>query len=414
MVDGRLPIDARKQRLGYLFLDLNGYFAAVEQQLNPELRGRPVAVTPVNVDSGMVIAASSEAKRYGVKCGVLVADAKEMCPGIVIVPAPSHGHYVEYHNKVRNVLKTVLPLEDKDVHSIDEMFFRLIGTERTPAVAREIALEMKRRLRKDVGECITASIGIAPNSFLAKLASDMKKPDGLVILTADDVPDALLGLKLTDFCGINRRMKVRLEGHGILTVEHLYAASKEELRAAFGSKIGTDWWYLLRGMHKDRPDSPRRSLGHSHILPPEWRTDKGCYEVILRLLQKAAARLRQEGLVAKAMYVYVVGKTNSWGRDIRLDGTSDTMVFYERLRQTWETRDFQRPIQVGITFTDLWVPQDITPSLFEPQRDTRAINSAMDAMNERYGRKTVLIAGMDRAKDTAEEKIAFGKTSLYE
>ncbi|CAN5441796.1 DNA polymerase IV [soil metagenome] len=414
MVDERLPIERANLQLGYLFLDLNGYFAAVEQQENPELRGRPVAVTPVNVDSGMVIAASSEAKRYGVKCGVLVVDAKEMCPGLVIVPAPSHGHYVKYHNRVREVLSEVLPLNDKDVHSIDEMFFRLIGTERTPAVAREIALEMKRRLREEVGECITASIGIAPNAFLAKLATDMKKPDGLVILTADDVPHALFGLRLTDFCGINRRMKVRLEGHGILTVQDLYRASKDELRAAFGSKIGADWWYLLRGLHQERPESPRRSLGHSHILPPEWRSEKGCYEVIMRLLQKASARLREEGLYARTMHIYVAGKARSWQADIKLEPTSDTMVFFERLRQAWEGRDFVRPIQVGITFTDLSVPQAVTPSLFESQRDTRAINGAMDTMNEKYGRKTVLIAGMAKAKDTAEEKIAFGKTSLYE
>ncbi|RYG49484.1 DNA polymerase [bacterium] len=414
MVDKRLPEWESNRQLGYLFLDLNGYFAAVEQQLNPALRGRPVAVTPVNVDSGMIIAASSEAKRFGVKCGVLVGDARLLCPGLIVVPAPRHSHYVEFHEKIKHALRQVLPLEDADVQSIDEMFFRLIGTERTPEVARELATEMKARLREDVGECITASVGIAPNSFLAKLASDMQKPDGLVILTVDDLPDALLHLRLTDFCGINRRMKVRLEGHGILTVEGLYRATKEQLRAAFGSKIGEDWWYLLRGMQMEKPSTARKSLGHSHVLPPEFRSEKGCHEVLLRLLQKAAVRLRREGLVAGDMHVYVKGKRRSWEASVRLTPTSDTMQLHERLKEAWAARDFQMPIQVGITFHDLVPPVAVTPSLFEPVRDLREITGAMDEINKKHGKNMVYIAGMHKSKDAAEEKIAFQKTSLYE
>ncbi|RYG35593.1 DNA polymerase, partial [bacterium] len=356
MVDKRLPEWQSGRQLGYLFLDLNGYFASVEQQLNPALRGRPVAVTPVNVDSGMIIAASSEAKRFGVKCGVLVGDAKIMCPDLIVVPAPKHGHYVEFHEKIKDSLRKVLPLEDDDVQSIDEMFFRLLGTERTPKVACEIAKEMKARLREDVGECITASVGIAPNTFLAKLASDMQKPDGLVVLTTADLPDAVLGLRLTDFCGINRRMKVRLEGHGILTVDQLYKATREELRAAFGSKTGEDWWYLLRGMQMEKPQTARKSLGHSHVLSPEFRSEKGCHEVLLRLLQKAAARLRREGLFAETMHVYVKGKRRSWEANIRLTPTSDTMQLHDRLKEVWQNRDFALPIQVGITFYDLVPP----------------------------------------------------------
>jgi DNA polymerase IV len=411
MIDGCLPIEGRDRPLRYLFLDINSYFASVEQQDRPELRNRPMAVAPLDAETTFIIASSIEAKRKGIKTGTMVREARQKCPEIVIVPARPRV-YVGYHHRILDVLGNVLPVEE--VCSIDEMRFRLLGDERNPAQAREIALEMKRRLRTEVGEAISASIGIAPNSFLAKVGTDMQKPDGLVTLQADDLPHRLFGLQLTDFAGINRRMEARLNAAGMFTVEQMCTASRPELRQAFGSVIGERWWYLLRGydMVTDRTD--RKSLGHSHVLAPELRNPTGCREVLLRLLQKASARLRAENLWAKEMTIGVRAYEKSWQARVRMPGTQDTVAMNERFHEVWETRDFISPRLVSVTFHDLHPFEEVTPSLFDEDAPRRQLfNAAIDTVNQKFGKNSIYLAGLARAKDRADEKIAFNKTWLF-
>jgi DNA polymerase-4 len=292
MVDTILPLERRELGLRYLFLDLNAYFASVEQQERPELRGRPIAVAPVEAETTFVIAASYEAKAKGVKCGTIVREAREMCPGIEIVQARPQV-YVRYHNRVLEAVGSVLPIEQ--VCSIDEMRFRLLGEEREPEAALNLGRRMKKAIWDQVGGCMGCSVGIAPNGFLAKLATEIEKPNGLVCLTERDLPGRLFDLKLTDFTGINRKMAARLNGAGLFTAKDLCHATKHDLHLAFGSIVGEKWWYLLRGFDLGGDTRPQQSLGHSHVLPPRLRNDQGCREVILRLLQKASARLRATG-----------------------------------------------------------------------------------------------------------------------
>ncbi|HVL39866.1 MAG TPA: hypothetical protein VM328_10800, partial [Fimbriimonadaceae bacterium] len=146
MVDASLPIESRDgRRLRVIFLDLNAYFASCEQQERPELRGRPIAVVPMMADSTCAIAASYEAKAFGIKTGTKVAEAKEMCPELVLVQARP-PLYVHMHKKILEAVEDVLPVEK--VCSIDEMRFRLLETESSPAVARELALRLKKIIRE--------------------------------------------------------------------------------------------------------------------------------------------------------------------------------------------------------------------------------------------------------------------------
>jgi DNA polymerase-4 len=186
----------------WLFLDLNAFFASCEQQENPALRGQPVIVVQTLADSAVAIAASYAAKAFGVKTGTLVRDARRLCPAVVPVQA-NHRLYTEYHDLILEAVDTCLPVEN--VCSIDEMACKLMGTERQVQVARELAVKVKRALREQVGECLTCSIGIAPNVFLGKVGSDLQKPDGLVVITKADLPDILLGLQLQDIYGIGPR-----------------------------------------------------------------------------------------------------------------------------------------------------------------------------------------------------------------
>lgn len=410
MVDESLPIESHPRPLRYLFLDLNAYFASVEQQERPELRGQPVAVVPVDADTSFVIAASYEAKALGVKTGTQIGEAKRMCPGIAIVQARPQV-YVAYHHAVIEAAETVLPIEE--VCSIDEMRFRLLLTESAPAIARELGLEIKRAIRRHVGEQMTCSVGIAPNPFLSKLATELQKPDGLVVLQASDLPHRLFTLRLTDFTGINKRMAARLNGAGIFTAQQLCEASREAIHHAFGSVVGERWYYLLRGIDLPSETRDRKSLGHSHVLPPKLRTEQGCREVLLRLIQKAAARLRATDLWATRMTISVKGFDRSWKAEIVLPATQDTLRMNEEFLRVWPQRDFNKPRSVAITFTNLHQPEQVTPSLFDETDDQGDLNRAVDDINRRFGKNSVFLAGMERARNSAPERIAFNKTWLF-
>jgi len=369
----------------------------VEQNEDPALRGRPVAVCAVDADTSFVIAASYEAKAFGVKTGTLIRDAKFMCPGLVLAKARPTV-YVAYHKRVQEVAEKVLPIDK--VCSIDEMQFRLIGEEQQPGRARELALEMKKRLREDIGPAMTASIGIAPNAFLAKIGTELQKPDGLVTLTQHDLPERLYSLKLTDFTGINRRMQARLNAAGIFSAEDLCQTPRQELRQAFGSVTGERWWYLLRGFDMPEEETDRKSLSHSHVLPPALRNEKGCRDVLMRLLQKASARLRENNLWTEHLTVYVNGFDRSWEAHAALPPTQDTVTMNEALLRLWPGHDFVRPRGVGVVLSRLKERTGVTPSLFEETQDRADLMSAVDTVNKKFGKNSVFIAGMEKAKNS--------------
>ena len=394
-----------------MFLDLNSYFASVEQQLDPKLRGKPVAVVPTMADSTMCIAASYEAKKFGIKCGTNVGVAKQKCPDIILLTG-NHPAYVAFHEKVKVACDTVLPIDK--VCSIDEMRFCLLGTEGVPEVARELAMKMKNAILDQVGECITSSVGVAPNHFLAKLATDMMKPDGLVILQHFDLPDRLFDLKLTDFCGINYRTKIRLNAAGIFSGKDLVLASEQKLKVAFGGVVGERFYHRLRGEPGNNDNQVNKSLSHSHVLPPEHRTEKGCRDVLLRLLHKASSRLRANGLWATHMSIYVKGMSKSWGEQTSLAPSQDSVTMTQYFLEMWESHDFDRPLQVGVVFTGLLKPEQVTPSLFDPTIERSTFNSAIDNVNKKFGKHKVFLAGMEKAKHTADEKIAFQKVELFQ
>src|SRR5580698_9505863 len=209
---------AQAHLLNWLFVDLNSYFASVEQQVRPELRGRPVGVVPMMADTTVCIAASYEAKAFGVRTGTVVADAKRMCPEIVLVEG-RHEIYVDYHHRIVEAVESCLPVTA--VMSIDEMACRLMGRERPVLAALELGRKVKARIQEQVGPFLRSSVGLATNRYLAKIASDMEKPDGLVALPLDILPEALRKLTLRDLPGIGARTEARLNEQGLRTMDDL-------------------------------------------------------------------------------------------------------------------------------------------------------------------------------------------------
>lgn len=405
-----MSLQEGERGLRILFLDLNSYFASVEQAERPELQGKPVVVAPVEAETTFAIAASYPAKAFGIHTGIRISEARRLCPGLIVVRArpPLYAHY---HKRVVEAVSNVLPPEA--VHSIDELSFRLLGEERVPENARALALEMKRRIADEVSPALTCSVGVAPNTFLAKVATEIEKPDGLTVLEPGQIEDALSRLPLRALTGINRRMEARLRAAGIFDTAALLQASAPELRRAFGSVQGERWWWLLRGHEREVKNRTDQSLSHSHVLPPRFRTEEGARAVLLRLASKAALRLRKTGLWADSLAVTVRGEP-SWSAHVGLDSVQDTVSVLRAVDRLWEGRSFDRPNQVGIVFTGLRRLEAVTPSLFEDLRPYERMSAAMDGLNARFGKDSVFLASMESARDTAEERIAFQKTSLLD
>jgi impB/mucB/samB family/SOS response associated peptidase (SRAP) len=212
------PIPALSLR--WLYVDFNSYFASVEQQLRPELRGKPVAVVPVETDSTCAIAASYEAKAFGVKTGTPIYEAKRLCPGLICVLA-RHERYVEFHHRLIEEIEQHIPITA--VCSIDEVACRLMDNEISVERSTEIAQSIKNGIAKNIGPYMRCSIGIAPNRYLAKVGTELQKPDGLVVLRAEDLPKRLFSLKLRDLPGVGANIERRIQTAGITNLPSLFA-----------------------------------------------------------------------------------------------------------------------------------------------------------------------------------------------
>lgn len=225
-----------------LFVDMNSFFASCEQQVNYWLRGRPVAVCVYTGQHGCVIAASIEAKQRGIKTCMRLDEAMAVCPDLV--PLETHpNRYREYHARLIEVLKRFS--DDVIPRSIDEAVVDLTNYQLVYKDMRQVAMKIKQAIRLDVGDYMRCSIGIAPNAFLAKLASDVQKPDGLTVITPDTIDGVLGKLNLTDLPGIGKRMTIRLEDGGIYTPLDLRYASPERLKAVCKSIVGWQWHVRL-------------------------------------------------------------------------------------------------------------------------------------------------------------------------
>src|SRR5580698_5982797 len=235
---------AQPDRFVFLHIDLNSFFASVEQQLHPEYRGRPLAVVPTMADTTCCIAASYEAKALKIKTGTQVGEAKRLCPEIILIEG-NHTEYAKYSH----------------------------------------------------------AIGEAPNRYLAKIASDMQKPDGLIGLLPSQLPRAIAHLELRDLPGVGARTEVRLNAKGIHTMAELLALDRNAMHALWDSVWGDRLYHWLRGANTGDDGAPvasdlQKSLGHSHVLGPEHRSQQGSWAVAHKLLHKAAMRLRMEKFCA--------------------------------------------------------------------------------------------------------------------
>ena len=413
--------------VNWLFVDLNSYFASVEQQVRPELRGKPVGVVPMMADTTVCIAASYEAKAFGVRTGTVVADAKRLCPDIVFVEG-RHELYTEFHHRIVEAVESCVPVTA--VLSIDEMACRLIGRERPLLAAMDLGRRVKARITEAVGPMMRSSVGLATNRYLAKIASDMEKPNGLVALPLDILPEALSRLTLRDLPGIGTRTEKRLNDKGITTMPQLLALNCEQTGELWGSVWGQRLWHWLQGEDFDMAEHDHlKSISHSHVLAPEMRTAEKAWAVAHKLLHKAAMRLRAANLWAPSIGLAIgfavprgekapVSRfgvpTRGWHNEIRLSECQDNPTLIAALSRLWAScpagAEYDQPYFVGVQLNGL-VPDHLhSLNLFDAldgEQSRSRLLKAMDELNNKYGLSTLAPATMLTAYKAAPTRIAF-------
>lgn len=389
-----------------LFLDMNSFFASVEQQVQPPLRGQPVGVAPYTGGTGCIIAASKEAKFQGVKIG-LVSEAKKLCPGIKIIEARP-ALYMLYHNEIKQAIESLTPYHQ--ALSVDEFKINLTPNDQNWENSIKLGNNLKRAIKEKVGDYLTCSVGVGASTFLAKMAGERKKPDGLNILELKNLTGFYSVLKLTDLTGINYRMEDRLKKFKIYSPLDFYNCSLERLIKMLGH-WGRLWYFRLRGYEVDDYIIKNKTIGHSHVLSPEFRTKEGALAVLKKLISKTGYRLRKENYWAGGVSLSVGfldggGFHQSKKTALFCDNRSFTQNAYSILKNCrWQGR----PNYLAVSSFNLVKNSSEQISIFKDIEKSKALSKTLDEINDEFGADTVFSASSFLAKDLAPDRIPFGR-----
>jgi len=391
-----------------MHIDLNSCFAAIEQQANLHLRGRPIAVAAYDTPSGCIVASSVEAKRFGVKVGMRVKDGKLLCPDlIVLTPDPNKYRYV--HLKLRDLLLQYT--NDFVPKSIDEFILNFEGAPSFKKGMFAVGKEIKRRIKGEIGDWLTVSIGIAPNNFLAKTASNLHKPDGLDEINRDNFLGIYKGLELMDLSGIKRRNAVRLNNAGVYTVLDLYNSSAYTVKRAFESVVGYYWYLRLRGWEIDDVVFGRKSFGNSYALPMKAVTPEELSPILMKLVEKAGFRLRKEGYKAKGVHVAIVYRDRSfWHQGVACPkALFDSCEIYKKAFGILLRSPYRKPVrELSVSCFNLVKGDLLQLDFFDDVEKRQRLVKAVDNVNERWGNLVITPAKMLGMDDVVLDRIAFG------
>lgn len=369
-----------------MHIDMNAFFASVEQQINPALRGKPIVVIGSN-ERTVVTTSSYEARAYGVKTGMTKYEAKRLCPHIILV-AGDTGRYTDTCRRLVEIFRQYTPIVE--VYSIDEAFLDITGSIPLFDSAKIIAKNIKGDIHKRFGR-LTCSIGIAPNKLLAKLGSDMKKPDGLVVIQQEDVSKLLENLPVKELCGIGPQIETHLSTMGIRTCGQLGRASIHVLRNRFGV-IGERLKLMAQGID-DSPVIPlgqepnAKSVGHSMTLDRDVSDMETLERHILQLSEMVGRRMRRGGYTGRtvALTLRYSDFTTFTKRTTVGMHTNNSIDIYIFAKEILNTIRLQQPIRlVGVSVSNLTKNISQMPLLIS-DRNKKAATRAMDEINDRYG-----------------------------
>ncbi|MCG3133083.1 MAG: DNA polymerase IV 1 [Planctomycetes bacterium] len=395
-----------------LHVDMDAFYASVEQRDRPELRGKPVVVAFEGARS-VLTTASYEARKFGCRSAQPLAVAKRLCPQAIVVE-PRMDHYAAVSAQVFGMLEELSPLVEP--LSIDEAFVDLTGTERLHGPPADTAERLRRRIREELS--LTASAGVAENKFLAKLASDLKKPDGLTVVPRGGGPALLAPLPVRKIWGVGEVAERKLHGIGVRTIAELLACDGELLARTVGRGAADHWRALATGQD-DRdvvPDSEAKSIGQERTFETDLGDPAEVLSVLLAEAEAVARRIRRSGLRAREVHVKIrYGAFETITRQTTLpqptDATADVWSAARSLFQTWASASF-RPVRlIGVSagrFTKDGAQGDLFASPADERK--RRLDRAVDALTDRFGDGTVARAAARRVAERSPSDHARRKT----
>lgn len=391
-----------------MHVDLNSCFATIEQQANPLLRGKPIVVAAYDSPNGCVVAPSIEAKTYGIKTGMSVREARLLYPKIVIrTPDPEKYRYV--HMQFKKIFKDYSP--DVTPKSIDEAvidFSSTISLHKRSLV--DIGKEIKHRFKREIGEWMICSIGIGPNRFLAKLAASLHKPDGLDVISSQNLLEVYKKISLTDLSGINTRFQARLNAYRIFTPMEFYKAPLQTLKKqVFQSILGYYWYLRLRGYEIDAVDFSRKSFGNTYALKHQTQNPRELSKLLMKLCEKTGRRLRKAGNSAFGVHVSCVYTDMSYwhlGRKFNIP-LYTTRDIYLKAISLLNLSGYNKKVRnLAISVYSLISNQNEQLEIFSSRY--YPVARAMDQINDKYGEFVITPALMMQMDDVILDRIAFG------
>lgn len=401
-----LPFNPKTSTI--IHLDLNSCFATIEQQANPKLRGKPIAVAAYTTSSGCIVAPSIEAKKYGIKVGMRVKEGKMLYPKLIVL-SPDPAKYRHIHLKLKAILSNY---SDKLApKSIDEFVMDLEGCPAFKKGMVNLVLEIKQRIKEEIGEWLTVSVGIAPNRFLAKLGAGLHKPDGLDEISKDNYLEVYSNLSLTDLCGIKLKNAVRLNNLGIYTVLDFYQAPVWKLKAAFASILGYYWYLRLRGWEIDQVEFKRQSFGNSFALPQALTTPEELSPVLQKLVEKMGLRMRKAGFKTRGVHLSIVFRDlDWWHKGVALpDFIFDSKDIYKIVFKLLLSCPFKKPVrELAVSCFNLQKATTTQLYLFEDLLKKESLVKAVDEVNNRWGNFIITPARMLGTQEVVMDRIAFG------
>lgn len=400
--------ESKDKSVNWLLIDFNSYFASCEQQEHPELRGRPIAIVAMITENTGVLAASYEAKRCGIKTNTLVSEAKKLCPNIRFIEA-HHRLYLDYHDRLLETIEEIIPIHS--VLSVDEMSCELMGSQKKLANAVSLAKKLKAHIRDKIGVCMTSSIGLGPNILIAKMASDMQKPDGLVCVPKSEILKKIGPLSVRDIPGVGAQTEIKLNQYGFFQVHDLLKITAPQAQLIWGSILGSRTLRGLQGYEYNFDRSDTKSISHQHVLPPDLRTFDKALFIAIKLLNKACVRLRRGGYLCGKLSLYIKFIEGSrFENQISFQNTSDTGFFIKQLYKLWRFSPLKKPMKVSIILSKLSNSEHRQLSFFDEELNRREKAFAIaDQINEKLGPHTIHVADLMGLKDKARGGIAFSR-----
>jgi DNA polymerase IV len=412
---GHLELNQEEPQI--MHIDLNSAFATIEQQARPSLRGRPIGVTNRISYNCCVIAASYEAKKLGIKVGMGYQEAKAIIPNFLMLESDP-PKYTHVYSKLAAIMKSYSP--NVAMKSIDEGVIDFHGT-RTNINSRaleDIGMEIKQRMKAEVGRWMTVNVGIGPNRWLAKTAAGLNKPDGLDVISHKNLREVYGKLKLTDLSGIARHYEARLNASGIFTpLEFLDTRSEVLRRHVFKSVVGDDWYQRLRGYEVDDEPTTMRQVGRQFVLDQRTSDNRIILPRFHYLCETVGKKMRYQGVDARGILVWMVLEDNEYwyARKMHKASFYTDQDVYSRALYLFNQRPRAKVTTIGITCYKLSPTMRAQASLFDEENKKEWLTEAVDEINDRYDLFMVHSLHTLPGKHIVRQKIpAFGGSKYFE